>query len=246
MQEPSKYQIGQTLIPYTVVERPRLVKKRLVLTPYDMEVRVPKGTPESDIGAFLLSKQKWIIQSWDELRSKVSLDAFPERFGPGSKVMKWGRFVRLNFVKTPEKKIIVSGGAPIQIGLPTGVKWEDKESEIADAVSSLLVRRLKDAISKLISQHSESIASPKAWVISRSSDKWGYCSPDGNLGFHWQLICCPKSVLEYVVVHELTHLLERSHSDKFWSKVKKVLPNYESQKKWLEVEGARISANHEP
>ncbi len=246
MQEELGYRIGQTLIPYTVIERPKLIRKRLVLTPYDMVVRVPKGTSPRDIVTFLEFKQKWIIQSWDELRTKVSLNAFPERFGPGSKVMKWGRFVRLEFIKSSNSKITASGGAPIQVGLPRGVKWQENESKIADAVTFLLIQRLKDVISKLMNQYSESIASPKGWVISRNSNKWGYCTPDGNLGFHWQLICCPKTVLEYVVVHELAHLLERNHSEKFWSIVKGILPNYESQKKWLEVDGARIAANHEP
>ncbi|MCB9229843.1 MAG: M48 family metallopeptidase [Deltaproteobacteria bacterium] len=239
--------IGKITIPYRVVESPKATRKRLILTPYNMEVRVPRGTPTLDVKKFLGSKEKWIVQSWDELRSKVALDVFPSRFSPGSKIMKWGRFVRLDVRKSPDvSEVKVSGGAPILVEIPENSNWEEKEEEIAKAVTIVLIDRLKDAITGLVEQHSNKLSSPKTWSISKSSDKWGYCSGDGNLGFHWQLVCCPKSVLEYVVVHELAHLTHRTHNEDFWSLVRSVLPNYELQKKWLEVDGARIAAHREP
>ncbi len=245
--EELEFNIGQMTIPYKVVERPKATRKRLILTPYTMEVRVPKGTPNLDVLEFLNSKEKWIIQSWDDLRSKVALDIFPTRFSPGSKVMKWGRFVRLDVRKAPHVTgVKVSGGAPILVEIPESSDWEEKEEEIAKAVTMALIERLKETIADLMEEHSAKLLSPKTWSISRSSDKWGYCNGDGNLGFHWQLISCPKSVLEYVVVHELAHLTHRDHGDEFWSLVRSVLPNYELQKKWLEVDGSRIASHREP
>ncbi|RYZ82808.1 MAG: M48 family peptidase [Proteobacteria bacterium] len=240
-----EFHIGKTTVPYRIVESPKAKKKRLVLTPFNMEVRVPIGSSQLDVVQFLDSKVEWIIQSWDELKSKVALDVFPQCFAPGSKVMKWGRFVRLEFLHTSTDCLVINGNSPIRIELPKAMNWQLNEGQIADAVTTFLISRLKDAIDKLVDLYSEKIAIPKGWAISKSSDKWGYCTPDGNIGFHWQLVCCPKSVLEYVVVHELSHLLERSHSEKFWSLVKSVLPQYELQKKWLEIEGARIAANRE-
>ncbi len=148
--------------------------------------------------------------------------------------------------KADVNSIKASGNAPISIEIPHETSWQEKEQEVAEAVSFLLIEKLKDAITELLDKHTDHQGLPKAWSISHSSDKWGYCTPEGNIGFHWQLICCPKSVLEYVVVHELAHLKERSHTEKFWSLVRSILPNYELQKKWLEVEGSRICANFEP
>lgn len=212
-----------------------------------MEVRVPRGTPKPDIKKFLDSKEKWIVQSWDELQSKVALDIFPSRFSPGSKVMKSGRFVGLDIRKSSDAtEVNVSGAAPLLVEIPESSNWEEKEEDIAKTVTMVLTERLRGAITVLTEQYSAKLSSPRAWSISKSTDKWSYCSRDGNLGFHWQLVCCPKSVLEYVVVHELPHLLRRAHNDKFWSLLCSVLPDYASQKKWLKIDGARIAAHREP
>ena len=56
--------------------------------------------------------------------------------------------------------------------------------------------------------------------LSSAKTRWGSCGPQGNLNFHWRLINAPTDVLDYVVVHELSHLIQRNHSAKFWSKVR--------------------------
>lgn|SRR6202158_1821492 len=69
--------------------------------------------------------------------------------------------------------------------------------------------------------------------ITNAEKRWGSCGKDGSLNFSWKLIMAPLPVLDYVVVHELAHILERNHSDSFWRKVALMCPTYRSSMKWL-------------
>ncbi len=68
--------------------------------------------------------------------------------------------------------------------------------------------------------------------------RWGECHPDGQLRFNWRLIMCPPAVIDYVVVHELTHFTVPGHNPRFWGQVAKVLPDYAARRRWLNREGA--------
>ena len=67
--------------------------------------------------------------------------------------------------------------------------------------------------------------------------RWASCTPDGNLNFHWKCIMAPGTVLDYVVVHELAHLIHLNHTAAFWNEVDKVLPDFHDRKEWLRVNG---------
>ena len=73
----------------------------------------------------------------------------------------------------------------------------------------------------------------KRICIRDQRTRWGSCSRLNNLNFNWRLIMAPESILDYVVIHELCHLLEMSHSQKFWKLVSQYCPQWREQRKWL-------------
>ena len=73
--------------------------------------------------------------------------------------------------------------------------------------------------------------------ITNAEKRWGSCSAKGNLNFSWRLIMAPLPVIDYVVVHELVHLVERNHTREFWAKVKLLMPDYEKYRSWLKEKG---------
>jgi predicted metal-dependent hydrolase len=77
----------------------------------------------------------------------------------------------------------------------------------------------------------------KGIKITSAKKRWGSCSRNNNLSFTYNLIMAPLSVIDYVVVHELCHVLEHNHSKNFWDKVKTIKPDYEDAKKWLKEKG---------
>lgn len=67
--------------------------------------------------------------------------------------------------------------------------------------------------------------------------RWGSCTPNGNLLFNWRIIKAPLYVVEYVIVHELAHLIKHNHSVDFWNIVSVQLPNFDKAKEWLKLNG---------
>lgn len=69
---------------------------------------------------------------------------------------------------------------------------------------------------------------------------WGSCSEKGNINISTRLLFAPDDVLEYVYIHELAHLIEFNHSEKFWGLIANAMPNYQEKEKWLKQQGENI------
>lgn len=79
---------------------------------------------------------------------------------------------------------------------------------------------------------------PTSLEIRNWRRRWGECHPDGRLRFNWRLILLPREFIDYVIVHELAHLLVPGHPPKFWEEVGKILPDYADRRRWLRKHGA--------
>jgi predicted metal-dependent hydrolase len=69
--------------------------------------------------------------------------------------------------------------------------------------------------------------------ITSAESRWGSCSGDNHLAFSFRLIMAPPAVIDYVIVHELMHIKEKNHSQKFWQRVEAVMPEYRKHRRWL-------------
>lgn len=77
-------------------------------------------------------------------------------------------------------------------------------------------------------------------TIRNQKTRWGSCSGKGNLNFNCLLMLAPDEVIDYVVVHELCHLIEMNHSKAFWNQVERIMPDYQVHRKWLKDHGSEI------
>lgn len=77
--------------------------------------------------------------------------------------------------------------------------------------------------------------------LSEASKRWGSCGRNNTLSINWRLIMAPLSIIDYVVVHELSHVVEKNHSKKFWNRVRTILPNYEKSRLWLKDNGQTLN-----
>jgi predicted metal-dependent hydrolase len=76
--------------------------------------------------------------------------------------------------------------------------------------------------------------------------RWGSCSSRGTLSFNWRLVLAPHDVLDYVVVHEVCHLVEHHHGPAFWRLLGRRRPGYREQKEWLDAHGWELLAYRPP
>lgn len=77
-------------------------------------------------------------------------------------------------------------------------------------------------------------------TIRDTKSRWGSCSSSKALSFSWRLVMAPEDVLDYVVAHELAHILEMNHSANFWAHVAKVCPHMKPSQKWLKTNGGQL------
>lgn len=76
--------------------------------------------------------------------------------------------------------------------------------------------------------------------IVETKTRWASCSSIGNLNFHWKCLMFPKEVFDYIIVHEVSHLVHLNHSKHFWAQVEKIIPDYKLRREWLRDKGVAL------
>ena len=76
--------------------------------------------------------------------------------------------------------------------------------------------------------------------IKDQRSRWGSCSGRGNLNFNWRILMAPEPVCDYVIIHELCHLVHMDHSERFWKLVESVCPQYRRYRTWLREQGKSL------
>jgi predicted metal-dependent hydrolase len=77
-------------------------------------------------------------------------------------------------------------------------------------------------------------------TVRNQRSRWGSCSAGGTISLNWRLVQTPDSVRDYIIYHELMHLREMNHSDRFWARVEEVCPWWRDAEKWLKRNGGLL------
>ena len=149
----------------------------------------------------------------------------------GEVVPYLGRYYRLKCINGDSLSLKMKSGSFV-ITIPKGQKPEQK------VIKNLLVdwykKYAKIHLEEKTKKFSETMnVNPKSIVIKNYKSRWGSCSSKGELSFNWRIILTPQWIVDYIVVHELCHLLEFNHSPKYWSHVKRYIPNWKDCRNWL-------------
>ena len=109
------------------------------------------------------------------------------------------------------------------------------------------VKLLREKTRKLVTERAKHYAAIigvqyNQITIRTQRTRWGSCSSKGNLNFNFLRGLTPPEVLDYVVVHELCHLIEMNHSKQFWDAVERIIPDYKLHRKWLKDNGNKLIA----
>jgi predicted metal-dependent hydrolase len=132
-----------------------------------------------------------------------------------------------------------------------GVVRIEGERIVVPGEAEFMRRRVREWLKKYARDEITKIAAAKAEIIKKTPGKvsvrdtrsrWGSCSPDGSLSFSWRLAFAPYEVLEYVVCHEVAHLLHHNHGPAFWQVTAFLCPEHEKARQWLRSNGASLHA----
>lgn len=229
-------QIGKKQIPYELRRSTTALERRITITPGRIEVLALANDNDDDIAGFLDRKRKWVFDTVRDMeRIMASRHAVP-RFVTGSKIPYRGRKMSLTVRRTDAEQASVTYRNGFIVDLPA---WVDPQTDTDRLVATELKLWLKQRAREDVRAIAKQIAS-KAGISTRGvrvadlKNGWGACGPEGNVVINWHLIFAPVKVMEYVVAHELAHLVERSHGADFWALLAKILPDFEQSKRWLE------------
>ncbi len=181
----------------------------------------PLRVSDSKVQAFLNTQEDW-------LRKQIAARPTRQSVGIGSTIPFRG-----------EPHLLVAGDRPRvcdqRIELPV--------RNSGARLQALLKHEARNAIAPLSDHYAAQLGRRVNRLTFRDTrSRWGSCSQDGNLMFSWRLIMAPPIVLEYVVVHEVAHLVEMNHSKAFWQVVERLMPDYDTHRAWLRTHGAALHA----
>jgi len=216
---------------YTIKRSPK--RKKLTITverDRSVVVHAPDSTSEETIREVVESKQQWIHE---KLRHAQKYEAQPHP--PGKELVNGESALYLGREYTIE---VVHNDT-------TGIRFEQRfiiPASLASKRKHVLRNWYIDQARETILSKAQSVAvvlgvefgSAK---IMDNRFRWGSCTPKNNVNFNWRLIKAPMFVIDYVVVHELAHLIESNHTPRFWNIVRAQSPKMEKAKQWLREYG---------
>lgn len=112
------------------------------------------------------------------------------------------------------------------------------EDELRISLKKFYISSCKKIINQRVKVYQEQLrVKPKSIEVDESKGKWGACTSDKKITFNYRLAMAPVESIDYVVVHELCHLLHMNHERSFWRKIGSILPDYKKREEYLERYG---------
>jgi predicted metal-dependent hydrolase len=226
--EGSEIRWGTTQIPYLIRRSTRRDTVSVTVEPSGQVVlTAPEATSVERLDRVVRQKARWIVERVRRGARLVRPSA--REFVSGETVQYLGRCYRLRVVETAH-------GAPA--GLDRGwlvvtVGRRLAAVERAGSVRAALVAwyrpRAEAQLRERVARWGEHLhVRPRDVLVRDPRRRWGSCDPAGTLRLSWRTIQAPSALVDYVVAHELVHLLHRGHTPRFWATLGRVMPNYET------------------
>ncbi|MBI3991973.1 MAG: M48 family metallopeptidase [Candidatus Lambdaproteobacteria bacterium] len=233
-------------IPYTLRRSRRRRTISVTIDPdRGMLVHCPQRLPQAEIDAFLRRKAKW-IRSKMALIDSIRASQKPISWQDGAALPYQGASYTLRIRADASGGSVSLHGGIIEVAC--GLAGQQPADETSESLVMAWYRREAErVIQQRVAHFQEHVGvTPSRVCVKDQKRRWGTCTSRGALYFNWRLILAPLHVLDYVVVHELCHLLELNHSPRFWSLVSSVLPDYRQRRSWLRQQGASLEIQQRP
>nr|WP_263323714.1 SprT family zinc-dependent metalloprotease [Neobacillus sp. Marseille-Q6967] len=204
----------------------------------NIEVQAPKGTPNERVIQLLEEKWDIIQQKLKEMKDRLH--------GPQKKVYEHG-----------ENFLFLGNTYPIQIFQDNHIEQDYvvfegdrlhiyvkllEDEKVKQALKRFYYQQCKSLVEKSISLYQSHFKpKPRSIRISDSKTTWGTCDSNLRLTFNWRLAMAPQDVIDYVVIHEMCHMVHLNHDRSFWRLVGKIMPDYKEKENWLTLSNWKMT-----
>lgn len=199
-----------------------------------VEVRVPLFVSGTQVQAFIDKHQEWII---GKLEHKAVQDAQRLTLKDGGSIYYKGKTLEVRFIENCRDEIMIN---------ETEFCFHGRQMNEASAARALQ-RWLLVQARAVLPQRTRALAvylqagpQLKEVVFRKTKTKWGHCTSSGRIQFNWLIMLAPDAIIDYMICHEVCHLLQMNHSRRFWGLVESVCPDYRIYVKWLRKHEHRL------
>jgi len=228
--------VGNTTIQYSERTSTRAKRLRIVVKPHNVELVTPPGVNSKWAKEFIEQKKQWVFVKLNEMNERAARQQSvePFQYQSGAKILYRGRRLKLQVIETDVDKPEVTYSNKFIVSVPYGLNSTTRRQQVQKALEKWMKEKVRKDVGQFITVYSEKLkVSPKGYRIKGQKHLWGSCSSNDIININWRLIQAPKQVLEYVVVHEMCHLIHRNHSADFWNLTTSIFPDVVRCKKWL-------------
>ena len=219
---------------YEIIRSRRKTADIIINRDGNVIVRVPEGTGDDKVSKIVRSKNVWIQKQLADWKEKNSARMIRE-YKNGESFYYLGRNYRLKLHEKQNPPLRIVGEC---FYLNSEILKNGGIEAAKSAFRHFYILKGREIIPERVEYFS-----PKVGVHSKSVEvrdlgyRWGWCSPKGKINFHWKVIMAPKTIIDYIVVHELCHIHYLNHKDVFWEEMSQIIPDYREKKEWLRVNG---------
>jgi predicted metal-dependent hydrolase len=232
---------GRSVIGYRIQHSDRRRTVTIAVDPSaGVILKAPSDAPVRRLDDIVTKKAHWILQRLMEFRELGPAPA-PKEFVPGESYGYLGRTYRLKIARSAVAWPIASlRGAFLSVVLPRAEVAQEREVVVRRAIVSWYRRQAERRLAERVAIYAERAGLHSPTVLVRDQEKrWGSCNTKGELRFNWRVMMVPMSLVDYVVAHEVCHLVVRDHSKPFWKLLRTILPDYEERRARLRIAGVK-------
>ncbi len=205
-------------------------------------INAPLRADLKAIERFVSSKTIWIRQKL-AYKSRTNRERVRRDFVSGQGFLYLGKSYRLRLISNGTG-FVDQKGVSTSLRLHNGYfELSEREKEKGKALFIKWYRKqTEDQLRVRIPRYGHRIGvSVKDFRVLDLGNRWASCGKRGALNFSWRTVMAPIQVFDYILAHEMAHMIERGHTENFWRIVSRVISDYEDHKTWLQVHGVELN-----
>ena len=198
-----------------------------------VKVRAPKKAPEDWIESFVYQKAKWIARKLVEQAEKHE------------NRLKLHDGERISFMGLQRTLSISQGKTKVRV-CDNDLLIQNKDlshDSITKQLDRWLLSQARELLPKKVETWAKVMGLQKKLTgvrFRKTKTQWGHCTRQGTVQLNQLILLTPMSVIDYLIIHELSHLKHMNHSKRFWSLVQKYCPDYQRAELWLKQHGHSV------
>lgn len=238
MTDHSEIRFGLTRIPFQIRRSGKRGTVALTIDAGRLVVTAPAATTIERLNAVVRGKAPWVVQHIDTAAARTTYPTERE-FVTGETVLYLGRQYRLRVVDGSRKPTFRGGW--YEVAVPAKLTGAARRREVRSRLIGSLKERADFYLPGRLAEVCRRLRIECPSMIVRDQRKrWASCDTTGTLRINWRIVQAPLALIDYVLVHELTHLQHRAHDRAFWSAVELWLPDYDDRRARLRTLGPRM------